>query len=1229
MTGAGGVGMQLENAFAGDEESDAWARRYSYQPRRYSSDLVKFLHQEFKPLAARLLKDALKTRKKESRAVGYKFSCEVQVLYTKIVPAQQQGDRRHEEPLFEEHFSEPWFKTKTEAVLHRQQVDDVLNRKLQEILEKSELYLHNGSGWTFVKVLSAKMTLVKFVLFSGGGGGGKRTIKKLSYQAPRLPEYILRKKACISPKQVRLGDCFINCIVLAGQPPERRRSFWAKKLMSWLEKTRLDFSGLSYPATLAQIPSFERRNNLVINVYALVKEGRPRQEGSPGGKSAPIRILYLSKNLTKNDLPREDRFVDLLLYKKHFFLITNLSRLLGRAVGKRKKYVCRSCFSYFPTEIRREEHWTSCCARENRLFSAPKSGRKTFFRDFGKMTDSPFVVYYDFETMAVATDKLEQKEHKPIAVGAIRICKSDRSLSSDLFISFGKECVEKFLDWLDGQEKEMSLIQATRYKPLKMRAEDWSRFNRQKYCEMCGCRFGPLNTPRKDHCHLSGRFRYSLCNKCNLTYASVKSLEVPCFAHFATRFDQHLFIKALVARRKKIGERPPRILPRNTEHYLAVYASPYIFLDSGEFMKSSLHSIVESMKQVGSTIGSAGQAVAFPLLFEHLSGNAEKYDAMSGKGVFCYDFLDSEEKLQLNLLPMKEDFYDSLHKKHISDEDYEHAKRVWQVFHCRTLKDYLRIYLESDVLLLADCFERFRDLSLKYFKMDVAKFLTLPHFAYHAMLRYTGVTLDVLDDIEMIQWLRRSVRGGVASIMHRYARANMPEMGEDFKREEPRREILALDCTNLYGHALCQSLPEKNYRWLSPPEIENLDLMAIPKDSVEGYILSVDLAYPPELHQWHSMYPLAPDKRSVPPALWSPRTHQSAMELEDAAFFKPTEEKLIPDLLDKDDYVVHYQNLQFYLKHGLRLKRIRRVLAFQQSAWLAGFVDFITEQRKLAVSEFESSFWKLIVNSIFGRLLMDKGKHINMKLVSQEKQFTRYASKPTFKSVTFYDKSFVGVQMMPSNIVIDNPIAVGYTCLELSKLHMYKFHYNYALPELGGPKKCQLLMTDTDSLVYLVENLDAMALFSANKQYFDFSNFPQTHPLFSRTNKKVKGTFKIEYPDNRIVGFAGLRAKMYCFLHLSSESAAKAKGIPRTVVKNLRFQDFTDVLFVDSSTKKTPLPHRCRFKTIRSKKHRLYTIEQEKKGLSCLDLKRWICQDGVHTLAYGDYRCNRSTAKPM
>ena len=155
-----------------------------------------------------------------------------------------------------------------------------------------------------------------------------------------------------------------------------------------------------------------------------------------------------------------------------------------------------------------------------------------------------------------------------------------------------------------------------------------------------------------------------------------------------------------------------------------------------------------------------------------ISKNFPSWSLLSRKGVFPYDFISSWEKLNVEALPPKKDFYNKLNQSDITDEDYAHAQNVWDTFKCKTLGDYSDIYLKTDVLLLADVFETFRDVTIKTHKLDPCHYYTLPSLSWDAMLRFTGVELELLQDYEQILMVENGIRGGICQVSHRYLEAN-------------------------------------------------------------------------------------------------------------------------------------------------------------------------------------------------------------------------------------------------------------------------------------------------------------------------------------------------------------------------------------------------------------------------------------------------------------------------
>ena len=182
--------------------------------------------------------------------------------------------------------------------------------------------------------------------------------------------------------------------------------------------------------------------------------------------------------------------------------------------------------------------------------------------------------------------------------------------------------------------------------------------------------------------------------------------------------------------------------------------------------------------------------------------------------------MDSIERLAEKKLPPKESFYSRLSGDGISDEDYEHAQRVWETFGMTTLRDYHDLYNQSDVLLLADIFENFRDVCSDNYGLDPAWYYTAPGLAWDAALKITDVKPELLIDPDMLLMIEKGIRGGISMISNRYGKANNPYMGSKFDNTEETRFITYLDANNLYGWAMSKPLPTHGFKWMDDAEKE-------------------------------------------------------------------------------------------------------------------------------------------------------------------------------------------------------------------------------------------------------------------------------------------------------------------------------------------------------------------------------------------------------------------------
>ena len=251
--------------------------------------------------------------------------------------------------------------------------------------------------------------------------------------------------------------------------------------------------------------------------------------------------------------------------------------------------------------------------------------------------------------------------------------------------------------------------------------------------------------------------------------------------------------------------------------------------------------------------------------------------------------MTSWDKFKETQLPAKEAFYSKLNMSSISDKDYEHAQKVWSAFDMKNLGEYHDLYLKTDVILLSNVFESFRNTCLNHYKLDPAHFYTSPELAWQACLTKTGVKLELLTDADMLLMFENGIGGNITQATHRYAKANNKYMGEKFNREKVSRFLQYLDPNNLYGWAISQLLTTGGFKWIDPSQFTPNKVSELGNGSMrKGYLLEVDVRYSKELHDWQNELPFMCEKMKTNGV-----------------------EKLVPNLCDKKKYVIHeYQSVR-------------------------------------------------------------------------------------------------------------------------------------------------------------------------------------------------------------------------------------------------------------------------------------------------------------------------------
>jgi len=1082
---------------------------------------------------------------------------------------------------------DPHLRCNTQIGLLGSDFENDLITCFRDLFHYLELFNAEGSGWVIESIDYLDVFVGKYNPLAVAGSGAHSN----------LPDKLVAKRAVLN---ICSDDsrCF-QYAVLASLYPQKKNATRASLYTPYIE--RLDWTGISYPTSLHQISTFEKRNNLAINVF-----------GWEDDTTFPLR---LSSNNTVND-----KLVNLLLImlddEMHFCCIRSMSRLThSRSKRGHKNFVCHFCLHAYTSQSRLDEHFIHCKRQQPQVTYLPdRENSIVKFKNYKNSIPVPFVIYIDLESLLVPIDCGEpindphvsatrkRQSHETCGWSMYVVCTHPELYDFKPIVYRGVDAMSKLLSELKRAECEIIKI-LENIIPATLSPAEWTAHYNATRCHICN---ELLDDSRcLDHDHLTGEYRGAAHKSCNLSYKWSKSnykekntFRIPIFCHNLASYDAHLIMQSI----GKNSRDQLSCLAFNFEKYLTFTCGNLQFVDTMYFLNKSLSGLVDDLKADG--VHNFGHVrKVFP--------NDELFDLVLQKLPFCYDYFDSHEKFAETTLPSRDAFHNKLTGLALSEDDYVLVQTVWEKFNLHTLGDFHNLYVLIDTLLLASVFEAHRKLCLLTWGLDPAAYISTPQMAYDCMLRFTGVEINLLQDIDQYLFFESGIRGGLSYVGKRYAKANNP-MCSDYNPEIDNSWIVYLDATNLYGNALCQYLPQGEFQWLSDREIIDFDVTSIADDADYGYMIECDLSYPNYLHDSHNAYPLAPGSLKIEDSMLSDYSRELKNELNMKG---KSQTKLCSDLGPKKNYVVHYRNLKFYVKHGLKIDNIRRVLKFRQSPFLRDYVMHCTEMRKRATSDVLKNLYKLQINSLYGKTLEGTRNRKQMSLVSDQKLFVKMISKTSFHGFKIFHDDLVAVEMKRLKVCLNKPIYIGCSVLDLSKLRMFTYHYEYAIPTFGH-ENIDLLMTDTDSLAYHIKTEDWYKSMAANIELYDTSNYPISHELYSQERHKDIYTFKDETGSIPIDAFCALRSKLYAFRLVSGHEEKRAKGVKRGVLKrDIKFDDYKDCL-LNHTVKRANMNY------IRSYNHKVFTIEQKRICLTCYDDKRYYLPDGIHSRAHFHYLNN-------
>ena len=396
-----------------------------------------------------------------------------------------------------------------------------------------------------------------------------------------------------------------------------------------------------------------------------------------------------------------------------------------------------NCLQGFTQELSRNQHQAYCEDNKSVRVEMPKQGSTVEFKDGQNQFKVPFIMYADFESIAY------------------------RDVDNPLRLYRGKDCIETFYTYIKGEAHRLyHMFPELPMDPLTKK--QWKKYKKATKCLICYKPFTLKDPKVRDHCHYTGLYRGPAHSLCNLRY-KIPSY-IPVVFHNLSGYDAHLFIRELGGHASDM-----EVTAKNKEDYISflikVPVDSYIdkngeekdklielrFIDSFKFMSSSLDSLTKNLVRGGRNYLDSRITLSY-----NTTCLLEKEFILP-----VYEYVNFWDRFNETQLPPIDAFYSNLNMSSISEDDYQHAQRVWEEFGIYNLGDYHDLYLRTDVVLLANVFEAFRDTCLKHYKLDPAHFYTSPGLAWHACLKRTGIKLELLTDPDMLLMFEWGIRGGI------------------------------------------------------------------------------------------------------------------------------------------------------------------------------------------------------------------------------------------------------------------------------------------------------------------------------------------------------------------------------------------------------------------------------------------------------------------------------------
>ena len=942
--------------------------------------------------------------------------------------------------------------------------------------------------------------------------------------------------------------------------------------------------GLNFPLTWDDLAKIENLNKVSLFVYTLTEDAEEKKR------------FYLS--LSRKGNKKYKTIIPLLLLEgKHIALIKDLPEYY-RTLKRMDNFpaghkLCRTCLNLQPPHVDINEHECDCTYTQTLVF--PPKNTFVRFKNYAYAYPPSHLAFFDIETMAVPTGNNGRivAEHQAIGYSYIIVNKNGDVVKKDSYV--GQEATQKLYESMSNAWRDIKANTITF--PIHMTPQDELRFKAQKQCELCHITFTKDAPPNRHHDHSIQHNNYlgAYCARCNFQCKNMLKY-LPALAHNMS-FDVGVMLKEIKIEGDKVS-----LCVKSGTSLFKVRMGEIQFMDSLSIMNASLKSLADTHVAAGYPTKYTHEMV------DHLPEEVRNF-ITTKKQIFCYEYITSMDRLQENCLPPREAFYNSLTEEELSEEDYEHALRVWEMTECQTLADYVKMYCQVDTGLLADTYLKYRETLMSIYTLDPSHYVSLSSYAYDAFLFYSKVIIDAPHDNVLYNLIRKHTRGGFVSCITPLMKANF-----DQDTQGNKNYILYKDFNSLYASVMCQNLPYGNIRQLEEREMnEFLDkgILNHPTDGSVGYWLEIDShAISPEIARLTDEFPLALTHMRVTNDHLSPYSKHLLEEMGRKSLPKKNV-KLIASHKALKNHLISLPLLQLLMDLGLKVRSVHRIYRYSQSCYLQSFIERNVEERSKTSCGIANRVFKLMSNAIYGRSLMNEVRYGEVhRFVTNKLTFLRTIKSPAFKRVIPLGENRVITVSSKEKINITQPNFVGFQVLELAKVAMYRWFYK-VLKANYPQEKSVLAYMDTDSYIFSISINNGLydeLRFGPMSQYIDFSNFPHDHPLYNNQNKGKLGLLKSETGAKLIKECVILKPKMYSILLDDEEQISRGKGIPRRIQSKINHQKYKDTLLNSTVTY-------FRTRTLTRVNGQMCTVAVRRKGLCPFDDKRYYV-DAYTTRAY-------------